>query len=74
LITSKSWKEETKPADQSDYFKLTPLYETFRVLHDMASRAANYGSEFWLNLAMEAVIEENARKHCPENEMAGEIR
>jgi hypothetical protein len=45
-ITSESWKEETKPADQTDYFKLTPLYETFRVLHDMASRAVNYGSEF----------------------------
>jgi hypothetical protein len=40
----------------------------------MASRAANYGSEFWLNLAMEAVIEENARKDCLENEAAGEIR
>jgi hypothetical protein len=28
----------------------------------MASDAASYGSEFWLNFAMEAVIEENTRK------------
>jgi hypothetical protein len=32
------------------------------MLHDMASDAASYGSEFWLNFAMEAVIEENTRK------------
>lgn len=48
-------------ADQVDYFKLTPLYEGFKMLHDMASDTAIYGSEFWLNLAMEAVIEENVR-------------
>lgn len=49
-------------ADQTDYFKLTPPCEGFKMLHDMASDAANCGSEFRLNLAMEAVIEENARK------------
>lgn len=32
------------------------------MLHDMASDAASYGSEFWLNFAMEAVIAENTRK------------
>jgi hypothetical protein len=32
------------------------------MLHDMASDTIHYGSEFWLNLAMEAVMEENARK------------
>ena len=32
------------------------------MLHDMASDTANCGSEFRLNLAMEAVIEENARR------------
>lgn len=49
-------------ADQVDYFKFTPLYEDFKMLHDMASDTINYGSKFWLNLVMEAVIEENVRK------------
>lgn len=49
-------------ADQVDYFKFTPLYEDFKMLHDMASDTINYGSGFWLNLAMEAVIEEDVRK------------
>jgi hypothetical protein len=49
-------------ADQVDYFKFTPLYEGFKMLHDMASDTINYASEFWLNLAMEAVVEENVRK------------
>lgn len=48
-------------ADQVDYFKFTLLYEGFKMLHDMASDTINYGSEFWLNPAMEAVIKENAR-------------
>jgi hypothetical protein len=49
-------------AGQVDYLKFTPLYEGFKMLHNMASDTLNYGSEFWLNLAMEAVIEENSRK------------
>jgi hypothetical protein len=60
-------------ADQTDYFKLTPPCEGFKVLHDMASDAANCGSEVRPNPAMEAVIEENARG-CSENEAADGIQ
>jgi hypothetical protein len=48
-------------ANQLDYFKVTPLYNDFKFLLDMALERKTYRCEYWLQLAGDAIMDGDMR-------------